>query len=653
MLRRSSSRGLFMNIRTWLLVVGWLAAGGLAWAAPDYQGFVSDIKGRLDKTEQLYAAKDAAAAREMVQSAYFEVFENLEGPIRINISAKKSSEMEATFGEIRKLIGAGAANDQVKGKIDWLKGQLDEVLPVLESGHQLKAEQHHDAYANDQVAAYWQQCLQKMETDMADAVSAYQDGNFTEARQKIQRTWFDNFKNSEMEISVRLHRSREQASDINQRFSQLVKMANGKDDGGLTAFGYEITRLQEDIADLLPNLPASREAVANDQPAANSEPAADWPAVAQKINAAIGAAIAQYEQGDTKGAMMAVQDSYFDLFEATGMENKVGSRDAGFKVQLEGYFTRLVALMKAGQPAEKLHEQAQGLAADLQAALGRLGGSSGGAAGLFFYSLMIILREGLEALLIVAAIVAYLVKNGHKDKLGLIRNSVVWALIASVVTALLFRLLFANAGASREVLEGVTMLIAVVVLFGMSYWLLSKVEAKHWKAYLEGKISLSLTKGSIFGLWLTSFLAVYREGAETVLFYFALAGDAKGGADYSSLAAGFGVGCVALVVVYFIMRYSVVKLPLKPFFLFTGGFLYFMAFVFAGKGVLELVEGKVVHPTLIPHVSEISWLGIYPYWESLIPQLILFLAAVFALWYMRRSPATIKTNPTTIEKTTT
>jgi high-affinity iron transporter len=642
-----------MKMRTWLLVVGWLAVGGLAWADPDYQGFVNDIKGRLDKTEQLYAARDIAGAREAVQSAYFEVFENLEGPIRINISARKSFEMEAAFGEIRKMMGAGVAEAEVKKKIDWLRGQLDEVLPVLEGGHQLKAEQHHDAYANDQVAADWQRCLQKMEADMAEAISAYQDGNFSGARQKIQRTWFDHFKNSEMEISVRLHRSREQASNINQRFSKLVKRAGSGEPGGLTAFGYEITRLQEDIAELLPGLPAAREAEAGSQPAADSGPAVDWAAVIQKINAAIGAAIAQYEQGDAKGAMMAVQDSYFDLFEATGMENKVGSRDANFKAQLEGYFTRLVALMKAGQPAAELREQARSLAADLQTALGRLGGSSGGAAGMFFYSLMIILREGLEALLIVAAIIAYLVKNGHRDKLGLIRNSVVWALIASVVTALLFQMLFDNAGTSREVLEGVTVLFAAVVLSCMSYWLLSKVEAKRWQAYLAGKISLSLTKGSIFGLWLTSFLAVYREGAETVLFYFALAGDAKNSADYSSLAAGFGVGCAALVVVYFIMRYSVVRLPLKPFFMATGGFMYFMAFTFAGKGVLELVEGKVVQPTLIPRMPEISWLGIYPYWESLVPQLILFLAAVFALWHMRRSPAARKNNPTIMEKKTT
>lgn len=157
---------------------------------------------------------------------------------------------------------------------------------------------------------------------------------------------------------------------------------------------------------------------------------------------------------------------------------------------------------------------------------------------LLLYSLMIIVREGLEALLIVAAIVAYMVKNNHQDKLPLIRQSVIVALYASVITAAIFQMLFTNSGASRELLEGITMLIAVVMLFFMSYWLLSKVEARHWKAWLEGKLSHSLSRGSLVGLWLTSFLAVYREGAETVLFYYALIGDANTVSGHMAIGAG-------------------------------------------------------------------------------------------------------------------
>jgi raw score 12.42 len=231
--------------------------------------------------------------------------------------------------------------------------------------------------------------------------------------------------------------------------------------------------------------------------------------------------------------------------------------------------------------------------------------------------------------------VTYLIKNNHQDKLPVIRQSVYVALIASVITAFIFQLIFENSGQNRELLEGFTMIFAVIMLFMMSYWLLSKVEAQNWKRYLEGKLSTALTTGSLIGLWLTSFLAVYREGAETVLFYYALVGDAKSAVSFIYLFAGIIIGVIILTICYFVMRYTVVKLPLKPFFMFTGSFMYLMAFVFAGKSVLELIEGKLFEPTLISGAPEISWLGIYPYMETLIPQAILLIAAVFALFIMK------------------
>ncbi|MDR2462902.1 MAG: FTR1 family iron permease [Verrucomicrobiales bacterium] len=626
-----------------ILALAWLISllgGAWSWSAPDYAALAGEVRARLERAEKCYADHDVAAARALVQSAYFEVFENLEGPIRINLSAKKSYELEAAFGEIRRMMGGGALGGEINQKIAWLNSEVAAALPVLLGGHQLVAEAHREGVAD--LAPAWREGARRMAEEFAAAVEAYQNGGFKEARRLVEKNWFDNFKNSEMEISVRLHRSRAAAADVNQRFSRLVKMAADRQTG-ITALGYEITRLQEDLAELLPGLPPSRadaQAAADARLAADSQLSADWPGVAQKINAAFDAAIAQYENGDAKNAALAVQDAYFDLFEASGMENKIGARDVAFKTQLESYFTRTVSLMKAGRSAAELRGQAAGLAADLARAAERLGGARGraGAAGMFVYSLTIILREGLEALLIVAAIAAYLVRSGHADKLKLVRNSVWWALLASVMTAVLFQWLFINSGANREILEGVTMLAAVVVLFGMSCWLLSKVEARRWKAYLDAKLTLSLTTGSLAGLWLASFLAVYREGAETVLFYSALAGDARGGADFAALAAGFGAGAALLAVIYLVMKLTVTRLPLKPFFLVTGAFMLVMSFSFAGKGMRELIEGKVFQPTLVPRAPEFDLLGIYPYVETLAPQLILFAAAVLAWWLTRRNP---------------
>lgn len=593
------------------------------WASTNYAPLIEDIEQRLDKTAELYQQQHADEARRTVQMAYFEVFENLEGPIRINISARKSYEMESAFGEIRRMIGEKKPLADVQARIDWLKAALREVEPVLDGGHRLVAEEQHNALSRDDIAVHWQESFRTIDDLLAQAVTEYQAGNYSVASQHVQQAHYQGFKNSEMEMSLRQNRSAKDAASINQQFSSLIALTAQPDH--LNDVSYQVTTLLQDIEDILPGLPTTRDdqQVAAAQSADNI-PAADegnnrtdWAEVTTGINQSIQDAIARYQGGDAKNAILDIQDTYFDRFEASGMENKIGSRDSAFKTTLEAYFTRLVSLMKAGQPVERLNAEASALTQDLQKAVTMLGEGEETQWSLLLYSLMIIVREGLEALLIVAAIVAYMVKNNHQDKLPLIRQSVIVALIASVITAAIFQMLFTNSGASREL--------------------------------LEGKLSHSLSRGSLVGLWLTSFLAVYREGAETVLFYYALIGDANTVSGHMAIGAGFVIGCVVLLLAWLVMRYSVVRLPLKPFFMFTGSFMYLMAFVFAGKGVLELVEGKLFQPTLINGFPEISWLGIYPYVETLLPQVVLLLAALVALWVMRRKSAvpgeTIKNNP--------
>ena len=605
--------------------------------ADNYQQWVSDIINRLNNTEQLIKENKIDDAKTEVQMAYFEVFENLEGPIRINFSAQKSYQMEATFGEIRKMIGEDKPMSEIQAKIEGLKKELQEVLPSLIEGHQLNADGQHGVYDNAEIKPYWQQSFKTIDDLIAQAITYYENGDFSNAKKTFQQAQYNGYKNSEMEMSVRTNRSSEISSAINQQFYNLIRLSEQPDQ--MTEIAYQSTQLLQDIEEQLPNLPTTREeqnvqAIQANAQTANDNADQDWTKISTDINQRIQQAIVLYQQGDAKKAILSVQDTYFDVFENSGMENKVGSRDSNFKAELEGYFTRLVSLMKAGQ-GDKLQDQAVGLSQNLAKAVEMLQGGEQSDWSMFLYSLLIILREGLEALLIVAAIVAYMVKNNHHDKLPVIRQSVYVALAASVVTAFIFQLIFENSGQNRELLEGFTMIIAVFMLFSMSYWLLSKVEAQNWKRYLEGKLSTALTAGSLFGLWLTSFLAVYREGAETVLFYYALIGDAKSAISLAYLFAGFVSGAILLAICYFIMRYSVVKLPLKPFFMFTGSFMYLMAFVFAGKSVLELIEGKLFEPTLVAKVPEISWLGIYPYVETLVPQAILILAAIFALFVMK------------------
>ena len=497
---------------------------------------------------------------------------------------------------------------------------MQKVVPVLESGHKLVAHGSHSAL--DGIDPGWAVAYQALDDNLAAAVSAFEKGNGAEAKKRVQQAQYDGFKNSDMETTIRMQKSARAAEVINRQFAALMKQA-GSDDS-IDAFGYSVTTLLDDVQEALQGVPAPTSAAPPVEDTASA--GKDWSGTQKELLAALAQATQTYQAGDTAKAVGQVQDTYFDIFEARGMENAVGARDANFKTELEGHFTKIVGLMNAGKDVASIQQEIAAFSAGLDKALELLGGNQGGIA-LFFFSLTIILREGLEALLIVAAVIAYIHKSGHGDKQKVINNSVWWALGASVITALLFQWLLTNAAAGREILEGVTMLIAAVMLFGMSYWLLSKVEAQHWKAYLQKKIGTSLSQGSLIGLWLTSFLAVYREGAETVLFYFALAADAKTALDYGYLFGGLAVGIVILAVVYLIMRYSVVRLPLKPFF------------IFAGKGVAELIEGKAFTPTLIGDGTLFpkgmgDWLGIMPYRETLLPQLVLLAAALFALWVL-------------------
>ena len=212
------------------------------------------------------------------------------------------------------------------------------------------------------------------------------------------------------------------------------------------------------------------------------------------------------------------------------------------------------------------------------------------------------------------------------------------AILLSLVTAYAVNLIFGAqmAGQSREILEGAVMLIAVFLLFYVGFWLLSNAGAKKWSHYIAGQVEGSLSSGDGKTLWWTVFLAVYREGAETVLFYTALIFDAKSSGAISMVGLGFLVGLVALIIVYLIIKYFSLKIAIKPFFLITSAIIFYMSIVFVGKGVMELVEGKLFVPTILGGFPTITWLGLYPYVESLAPQTIMIIALIGGILYMKK-----------------
>ncbi len=251
---------------------------------------------------------------------------------------------------------------------------------------------------------------------------------------------------------------------------------------------------------------------------------------------------------------------------------------------------------------------------------------------LFAQSLVIMLREGFEAILVIGALVAFLVRAGAPERKREIGLGVLWALGASLLTALGYATIFRNASASQEALEGLTMLVAAFVLFWVSYWLVSKIELKKWQAFVAARMGKALSSRRAVALAAVAFLAVYREGFETVLFYaalFASAGGAPGAA--AGITSGIVLGFAGLGIVYYLMQRYGTRLPLKPFFAVTSGLLYLMAFSFAGQGIAELQAAGYVPATPISWIPPIPALGIFPTVQSFLLQGLLAAALAAAL----------------------
>ncbi|TMA82660.1 MAG: FTR1 family iron permease [Deltaproteobacteria bacterium] len=336
-------------------------------------------------------------------------------------------------------------------------------------------------------------------------------------------------------------------------------------------------------------------------------------------------------------ARLAVGDAFL-RFESSALDTELKAADPARYRDLEVRWLALAAAMKAGAPPADVRAQAAALAAILDTVAPA--GVAASASSLFVDALLIIVREGFEALLILTALAAYLTKVGQGEKRTLLYAGGGAAVLASIALAAVADRVVPIGGAARETLEGVTMLLAVVVLFTASYWLISKSEAQRWQAFVRARLEGALGTGQARSLVALAFLVVFREGFETVLFYEALAGRAAGNSlALSAVGSGLALGVVCLVAIgVALFRYGV-RIPIRPFFAVTGTLLYVLAFKFAGAGVRELQEAGLVSvtPVAIPDPTILrDWLAVYPFVEPLFAQGVLLAALVVGVAYTLR-----------------
>lgn len=380
---------------------------------------------------------------------------------------------------------------------------------------------------------------------------------------------------------------------------------------------------------------------------------ASWSEAATLTKELLDTAYLAYVDRDFEAAEDNLNTAYYSVYEESGLAHKIYT-DQGLKdrQQVEGQFSALRTLIGNGtvkfqqnkyrttsdrtkqlllkkaalldekasaerQEAEPAETAAEEPAAQNQASPQWL---------TFLGSFGIIVREGLEAILVIAAIIAYLVKSGNAASLKNVYIGALAGILASFAAAAVLYFVkqaVAGAGIAQELIEGITALIAVCVLFYVSNWMISKAEAAAWSGYIDSRVRSGLEKRSAFTLAFTAFLSVFREGAEVVLFYQPMLQEGNAGMVW----AGFGAGVVVLVFVYLAITKLSVRLPIKVFFTATSILMAVMCVSFLGSGIKELAEGGLFDLTLrvpgIPENDIIQIFGIYPYLETLVPQLIL------------------------------
>lgn len=239
----------------------------------------------------------------------------------------------------------------------------------------------------------------------------------------------------------------------------------------------------------------------------------------------------------------------------------------------------------------------------------------------------ILFREGMEALLVIVALLAFLDKSGNEQYKRWIWIGAAAGLALAIVTGIIVQLLVSNVAAiftNREIIEGVVGLFAAAMLFYVSYWLHSKASLGAWQGYIKEKMETAIAKNSVYSLALLSFLAVFREGAETVLFYLGIA-PAIG---TKSLLIGLGIGTVMLIAIAFLMLGLGMRLPIKPFFIFASLLIYYLGFKFIGSSIHALQVAGIVPADPIDFIPKFKPLGLYPSWETIVPQAIVLLIAI-------------------------
>lgn len=342
------------------------------------------------------------------------------------------------------------------------------------------------------------------------------------------------------------------------------------------------------------------------------------------------AAQAAHAKGNYSQASDLAISAYLDGFEL--VENNLNAYDETLRKNIEVQLMNLRQTFKNEKDAAIVNEKVSAALTQLDKADSMLNETKLTDGALLSASLVILLREGLEALLVVIALMTVLIKTHRQDALKYVHVGWVMALIAGGLTWAAAQTLIQISGASREVMEGAGALFAAIILLYVGVWMHSKTSAQQWQKYIKDNIDKRLESGTLWGLAGLSFIAVYREVFETVLFYQSLLTQSSQ-TQYSSVAIGFALGVALLALIAWVLVKYSIKLPIAKFFAYTTYLLFALAFVLMGKAVIALQEADIVAISSMPINFDIALLGLKSTWQGFIAQIAV--VAIFSFYIFK------------------
>jgi len=345
----------------------------------------------------------------------------------------------------------------------------------------------------------------------------------------------------------------------------------------------------------------------------------------------LGQSLKAYQAGDRHQARELALSAYLDGFEP--LEPAIATRNATLMEQIEGKLGEYRAAIERGEEPDVLADHLRVLNVLFDDAEAVLTSSTASSVSTFLGAATILLREGLEALLIVVAMIAFLRKAERTDVLPHVHAGWISGLVAGLLTWAAATWIIGISGASRELTEGFGSVFAAVVLLSVGIWMHDKSHADQWQRYIRDKMSNALSGRSAWILFGLAFVAVYREVFETILFYAAIWTQGNG----TAMLAGAVAACIALTLIAAAMLRFARRLPIGKFFSYSSWLMAILAVVLAGKGVASLQEAGIVGISPLVSVPRLSWFGVYPTVQTVAAQLLVLGALAAGFQFNRRA----------------